>query len=226
MSDAYAGLPRATIGFLAALAAHNDRDWMAAHRADYERDWKAAGIALARALVIPAADIGLTVVPKIDGSLRRLHRDTRFSADKRPFHARMHLVLAAGEPVGKRPAVHLVIGPEGFDYGVGEWAMPPARLAAYRAALCDATARGALLRHVAAAEGLGCAFDPPDLARLPRGFTAAGDWEHLLRRRHFVLRTPSPRSMPDALFGPAAPDLLAGIAATLAPVAHWLAELE
>ena len=68
--------------------------------------------------------------------------------------------------------------------------------------------------------------DPPDLARQPRGFKAAGDWEHLLRRRHFVLRTPSPRSMPDDLFGPAAPELLAGIAATLAPVAHWLAELE
>jgi len=226
MSDAYAGLPRATIDFLSALAAHNDRDWIAAHRADYESAWKAAGLALAAALVAPAAETGLTVVPKIDGSLRRLHRDTRFSADKRPFHARMHLILAAGEPVGRRPGVHLVIGPDGFDYGVGEWAMAPARLAAYRAAVSDGRRRGPLLRHVAAAEDLGCAFDPPDLVRLPRGLTAAGDWEHLLRRKHFVLRTQEPRPLPAALFTPEAPGMLAGIAATLAPVALWLAALE
>lgn len=228
MSDGYPGLPRSTIGFLAGLAARNDRDWMAAHRADYDRDWKAAGLDLAAALVAPAAELGLTVVPKLDGSLRRLHRDTRFSADRRPFHTDLHLILSAGLPVGKRPGVHLVIGPEGLGHGVGEWRFAPARLAALRTAVQDAGRRAPLLRAIAAAEAAGCAFGPPDLARLPRGATAAGteDWAHLLRRTSFVLRTPAPQPLPDAVFTPDAPAMLAALAARLAPVAHWLAALD
>lgn len=225
MTAAYPGLPRATIGFLAELAARNDRDWMAAQRERYERDWKAAGLDLAAALAAPAAAVGLTVVPRIDASLRRLHRDTRFSADKRPFHTDLHLILSAGEPVGRRPGVHLVIGPSGLGYGVGEWGLTPGRLAAFRAAVLDPDRRATLLRHVAHAEAQGCTFDPPDLARLPRGMAGAPEWEHLLRRRSFVLRTREPRPLPEALFHAAAPDLLAGIAAGLAPVALWLAAL-
>lgn len=226
MSSPYPGLPRATIDFLAGLAAHNDRDWMGAHRAAYDRDWKAAGLDLAAALVAPAAELGLTVVPKIDGSLRRLHRDTRFSPDKRPFHADLHLILSAGQPIGKRPGVHLLLGPEGFQHGVGEWGFPPARLAGFRAAVRDPSRRAPLLRAIAAAEAAGCGFGPPDLARLPRGATADAEWEHLLRRKSFVLRTRAPLPLPEAVFTPDAPAVLAATAARLAPVAHWLAVLD
>lgn len=226
----YPGLPRATIDFLAGLAAANDRDWLAAHRDGYERDWKAAGLDLAAALVTPAAEIGLTVIPRLDASLRRLHRDTRFSADKRPFHTDLHLILSAGEPVGRRPGVHLVIGPAGFDFGVGEWALPPARLAAFRAAVLDEGRRAPLLRAIAAAEAAGCGFGPPDLARLPRGVAApadlSADWAHLLRRKSFVLRARAPQPLPEVLFTPDAPAALAAVAARLAPVAHWLAALD
>ena len=225
MSTAYAGLPRATIAFLSGLSRTNSRDWMAAHRDAYDVQWKAAGLDLARALVAPAADIGLTVVPKVDGSLRRLHRDTRFSADKRPFHTEIHLILSAGAPVGKRPGVHLTLGPDGLGYGVGEWGLPPARLTAFRDALTDAGRREPLLRHIAACEAIGCAFGPPDLARLPRGYEGTGDWTHLLRRKSFVLRNRAPRPIPDAVFTAEAPQVLISLAATMAPVAHWLAAL-
>lgn len=226
MRAPYPGLPRSAISFLAGLAANNDRDWMAAHRVEYERDWKAAGLDLASALAAPAAELGLTVIPKVDGSLRRLHCDTRFSADRRPFHSDLHLILSAGLPVGKRPGVHLLIGPEGVHLGVGEWGLAPARLASFRTAVRDAGRRGPLLRAIAAAEAAGCAFGPPDLARLPRGLTADGTWEHLLRRKSFVLRTQTPLPLPEALFTPAAPEVLAASAARLAPVAHWLAALD
>jgi len=225
MSAPYPGLPKASIAFLSDLALHNDRDWMARHRDAYERDWKQAGLALCRALVAPAADIGLVVAPRVDGSLRRLHRDTRFSNDKRPFQTEMHLILSAGEPVGKRPGVHLVLGPLGMSYGVGEWRLAPDRLKAYRIALLDERRRAPLLRHIAAAEDMGCRFGAPDLAGMPRNIAAEGDWTHLLRRKSFVLRRHDPLPIPDAVFSRAAPDALIGVAAAMAPVAHWLAAL-
>ncbi len=49
-SSPYAGLPRETFVFLRDLAAHNDREWFEAHRAEYEAHWLTAGLDLIAAL--------------------------------------------------------------------------------------------------------------------------------------------------------------------------------
>ena len=108
-----AAVTRETITFLQGLEANNSRNWFEAHRAEYERHWLGAGLDLIAALSQPCAELGLLAVPKLNASLRRIHRDVRFSRDKRPYEPRLHVILSAGLAFNRAPGVHLVIGPRG-----------------------------------------------------------------------------------------------------------------
>lgn len=173
----FQGVPRETVAFLQGLAANNDRDWFEAHRAEYEAFWLKPGLDLAAELAWPVAKHGLYVEPKLNGSLRRIYRDVRFSKDKRPYEPHLHLILSVGPEINKGPGVHLVIGPQGFGHGVGQWAFSPEQLDALRRAFCDPDKRAAFLAGVARAEALGERFGPPDLAKVPKGWEAEADWE-------------------------------------------------
>jgi uncharacterized protein (TIGR02453 family) len=166
--------------------------------------------------------MGLMSVPKLNASLRRIHRDTRFSADRRPYEPRLHLVLSTGPEFNKVPGVHLVVGPDSFRHGVGQWMFAPDAIARLRQAFCDADRRAEFLALLARAEAQGEALDPPELARVPKGWPAEGAWTHLLRRKHIVVRTQSDQPAPDWLFGPQALDGLLALVADLAPLARWL----
>lgn len=221
----YEGLPQETVRFLAGLEANNTRDWFEAHRADYERFWLAAGLDLAAALSKGAARLGLMAVPKLNASLRRIHRDVRFSSDKRPYHARLHLILSTGPAFNKVPGVHLVIGGTGWGYGAGHYGFTPAALDRWRSTVSDPEGRAEVMGWLAAAEAAGCPLDPPDLARVPKGWTGGAGWDHLLRRKMVIARTQADVPLPDWLFAPGAVDRLVALVAELAPLALGLARL-
>lgn len=126
----YPGLPRESLTFLQGLAAHNERDWFEAHRADYENHWLQASLDLIAALApyCEAMEPRLLAVPKLNQSLRRIHRDTRFSKDKTPYQPWLHVILSTGPAFNKAPGMHLVLTPEGLGYGAGQYGMDPAAL--------------------------------------------------------------------------------------------------
>jgi uncharacterized protein (TIGR02453 family) len=166
--------------------------------------------------------MGLMAVPRLNGSVRRINRDVRFSSDKRPYHVHWHLVLSTGLEFNKVPGVHLVISPEGFGYGVGHYGFAPEALDRLRRAFCDDGQRAGFQGALARAEGQGAELDAPDLARVPKGFPVGAEWDHLLRRKHIVARTQGHKACPDWLFGPDCVSGLIPIIADLAPLARWL----
>ena len=218
----FTGIPRATFDFLAGVQANNTRDWFEAHRAQYERDWLAVGLDLAAALSEPASRIGLMAVPKLNASLRRIHRDTRFSADKRPYHAQLHLILSTGPDFNKVPGVHLVFGAAGWGYGAGHYGFTPQELDRWRGLVSTAPGLAAAQGWLASARAVGCTLDPPDLARVPNGYESAPEWDQLLRRKSMIARTQLPLPVPDWLFGPEAPRQIAQLAAAHVPLLAWL----
>lgn len=221
---AYPGLGQGTVAYLRALAAHNDRDWFEAHRAEYQRDWLEAGLDLIEALapLCQAMEPRLLAVPKLNQSLRRINRDTRFSKDKTPYQPRLHLILSTGPAFNKVPGMHIVLSPEGLGYGAGHYGVEPEALDRMRARICDPGPRGRLLAALETARTVGCEIDPPDLARLPKGYEAAPDWEHLLRRKGMIVRTQADLPQPDWLFSPEAAERLAGITRAHLPLLDWL----
>jgi uncharacterized protein (TIGR02453 family) len=83
-------LPPAALAFLRDLAAHNDRKWFERNRARCDEELVEPCRALVRDLVARLAKPFPRIAgsdAKAGGSLTRLHRDTRFGKDKRPFHS-------------------------------------------------------------------------------------------------------------------------------------------
>ncbi len=99
MSDApFSGFTAEGLDFLRGLARNNDRDWFTENRTVFDGQLKPHLAALIRATsaAMEAADVPLRGAEKI--SPFRIHRDTRFSKDKRPYKTHVSATLT-------RPAV-------------------------------------------------------------------------------------------------------------------------
>lgn len=220
----YTGLPRKTFAFLRDLRDYNDRDWFEAHRADYDTHWLASGLDLIAALSpwCDAMSPRLLAVPKLNQSLRRIHRDTRFSGDKSPYQPWLHVILSTGPAFNKVPGMHLVLTPDGLGYGAGQYGLDPATLDRMRQRMCDPKDRAWLLQALDAASTVQSTLDPPDRVRVPKGYACDPEWADLLRRKNLVVRTQTDVPAPDWLFTPDAPERLATIARAHLPILGWL----
>ena len=218
----WAGLPRETPAYLAELAANNRRDWFEAHRERYEAAWKTAGLDLVQALapVCAAAVPRLDAVPKVGGSLRRIHRDIRFSNDKSPYAPMLHILLPVAGGAAHH-GVHLELHADHLSCGAGPWGLSPAGLTRFRARVADPADRAALLAAVTQAEAVGSTWDEPVLKRLPAGLSADPAWAHLMRRKSVILRGATP-GLPDWLFTADATAQLSRLIAGHLPLLGWL----
>ncbi|MGH9600476.1 MAG: DUF2461 domain-containing protein [Terracidiphilus sp.] len=71
--------------FLRGLARHNDRAWFTPRKAIYEAELKEPMLAILRKVTDAMLDFAPNHVRPAERCLFRIYRDTRFSADKRPY---------------------------------------------------------------------------------------------------------------------------------------------
>ena len=118
MTASFPGFAAADLAFLTGLAAHNDREWFLANRASYDAGLKPALADLITALnpLLEARGLPLRGDPK--KSPYRIHRDVRFSNDKRPYKTHVSAVITRTGPHGEWAKVspgmvYIHIEPEG-----------------------------------------------------------------------------------------------------------------
>ncbi|MDE0201632.1 MAG: DUF2461 family protein [Rhodospirillaceae bacterium] len=94
----FEGSPRQSVEYLKELKSNNYRDRFEEHREEYNSLFAQPALQLIETASPIAASLEPPhrAEPKINGSLRRIHRDTCFSKDKTPYHTRMHIVLWTG----------------------------------------------------------------------------------------------------------------------------------
>lgn len=111
----FPGFAAADLAFLTGLAAHNDRDWFIANRAPYDEGLKPTLAALIVALnaAFEALDLPLAGDPK--KSVFRLHRDVRFSKDKRPYKTHVSATLTRDGQKMSPGMLYVHIEPEAGD---------------------------------------------------------------------------------------------------------------
>lgn len=114
----FTGFAAADLAFLTGLAANNDRDWFTAHRAAYDDGLKPGLAALIEDVNPLLAAQAIPLRGDAKKSQFRIHRDVRFSNDKRPYKVHVAATLSRSGPDGEwrkmSPGmVYIHIEPEG-----------------------------------------------------------------------------------------------------------------
>lgn len=134
----------------------------------------------------------------MNGSIFRINRDIRFSADKRPYKNYLDFWFWEGDRKTAASGLYLRITPTHLGIGAGAHSFDKDRLAAYRAAVVDHKAGRALAQAVGEVESAGFPVKGEHYKQLPRGFEATNDI-HKRFLRHASLWTgedePHPRSL-------------------------------
>lgn len=210
--------------FLEELAGNNDRDWFQRNKDRYEREVRDPLIQFVLDFGKPLRKISPAFVadPRpVGGSIFRIHRDTRFSKDKRPYktHAGIQFRHARAKDVHS-PGFYVHLEPKNVFVGAGIWRPDTAAQLAVRTAIVEDPARWKkILRAKSFRDRLELAGD--SLKKPPRGFDAEHPLVDDLRRKDFIAVATFPQREA------CAPGFLAQVASTFrgaTPFVHFLTD--
>lgn len=229
---AFSGFAPTDLAFLRALRAHNDRDWFTANRAPYDRGLKPGLAALILSLNAALAARGLPLAGDPKASQFRIHRDTRFSKDKRPYKTHVSATLTRDGKKMSPGMAYIHIEPAAADadpmalhddpHGHGPFAAAGfylderSDIDAFRAAIVADPAGWAGVEGVLASAGL--RLDPGDpVKRMPKGFEthAGGPLEAALKRTRWIVSRPLTEA---EITGSDLPDTIAAFVADVRPL--------
>lgn len=220
----FEGFQKQSLTFLRSLAAHNNKVWFEDHRNDYNRF-----------ILEPAqrfvGDFGsrlqklspdIIADPRIDRSIFRLYRDTRFSKDKTPFKTHLGIVCWTGS--GSRtesPCFYFHLEPGRLLLCAGIHTFPGEMLSVYRNAVADKKSGPALSRIVQKIETAGpYTFFGEHYKRVPRGFDPDHPRAQLLKFSGFGACCST--KVPAALFSKSLLDNCERHARAMWPINRWL----
>jgi len=174
--------------FLRDLKRHNDRAWFAAHKERYVAEVEAPMLRFITAVGerLPSISSAFLADPRRSGgSMHRIYRDTRFSADKSPYKTWVaaHVRHRSARKDVTAPGFYLHLGP-GERFGGGGIYHPdmPALTRIRRRIVSDPKAWGAVVRS-------GIDIEGDSLKRAPAGFDPAHRFVADLKRRDFYAST-------------------------------------
>ena len=129
------GFSKETLKFFENLKKNNTKKWFDAHRKDYEsfvtQPSKAFVTAMGEKLKTEIPDI--VAVPKVNKSLFRINRDTRFSPDKSPYKTNMGIYFWEGTRSRMEcPGFYFHVEPNMLMLGVGMYMFPKYLFDTYR----------------------------------------------------------------------------------------------
>jgi uncharacterized protein (TIGR02453 family) len=213
----------ATFEFLGLLAANNNKAWFEQNKPRYEALVREPALNFIEAigpLLNDFAPLFNAIPRKVGGSLMRVYRDTRFSADKTPFKTNVgiHFRHALGKDV-HAPGFYVHIATDECFLGAGCWQPEPEVLGKIRDAISQKPEQWITVRDMLLAAG----WQPwgESLSRPPRGYAADHVAIEDLKRKHFIGIAPL---TPDQVTRPDFASLVAGHFAETVPFMRYLCE--
>ncbi|GAB5459411.1 MAG: DUF2461 domain-containing protein [Henriciella sp.] len=176
----YTSFPKDALAFLTELKANNRKDWFAAQKPRYE-----AAIKLPAQAFTDAVCFRMKAMTDRDWQAKifRIYRDVRFSKDKTPYNAHLHILF---REEGRSAGLFFGLRPNELVLGAGVFKFDDVQLPAYRASV--AGPKGAELADlVTNYQSAGLRLNEPPLKRVPKGFPADHPRADLLKRKGFAL---------------------------------------
>lgn len=192
------GFSKKTTAFLRDLEKNNDRAWFNDNKSVYEEHVQQPMLDFIAAVAAPLRKISPHIVAddkKVGGSMMRIHRDTRFSKDKRPYNEHVS-VRFLHERAKKTPApgFYLRVAAREITLGTGIWHPDPEALGKIRDHIVDNASAWVRVRDGKRfAETFG-ALDGESLKRAPKGYDPDHPLVEDLKRKDFCAFTTQPAS--------------------------------
>ncbi len=228
MNAAFEGFPPQAVQFFQDLAENNNKLWFDQHKKDYQTLIQQPAIAFVKALGerLMTLSPGITYDTRTNGagSVMRIYRDTRFSADKTPYKTNLGIVFWEGE--GKKtenPGVYFGLEVEGARLFAGHYQFTPPFLKTYREAVADDKLGGELQEVIAALSAKGRRVEGEQYKRVPTGYGADHPRADLLRYKG--LYTVTPPLDPAVVASPKLVDVCFQHASDVMPLHHWLVKV-
>ncbi|GAB4366074.1 MAG: DUF2461 domain-containing protein [Calditrichia bacterium] len=224
---AFKGFPKEAFQFFADLAKHNEKAWFEAHREVFTEKVLKPAQAFVNVLGMRLEKIApeIVAVPRIDQSIFRLHRDTRFSADKKPYKTHLGIFLWEG-PKKKleNPGFYIHLEPQRLFLGAGMHVFSKEALAVYRDWVVDPQHGPKLVKIIEKiTQNPDFKLGGKHYKKVPRGFDPDHPHAELLKHNGmaFYFETGLPPEVHTAAFV----DYVYQKFEAMAPLHYWLREM-
>ncbi len=180
------------LNFLSDLKSNNTKGWFAENKATYEEQVKELGKQFADAMALALRELtGCDHGSKIF----RIHRDVRFSKDKTPYNAHLHMAFTPQRQLSQPPMWFFGLSPDKLSLGCGVFQYDKDALLEFRSAM--AGPKGAeLIQLTTELRAAGIRIGEPELKRVPTGYDKDHTHAAALRRKGFAAWI----DMPDPAF--------------------------
>ena len=226
MSRLFSGFQSEGFDFLRDLAVNNNKPWFEANRRGYDEGLLGPARLFVGAMGMALSEFapGIHAEPRVSGSIFRIHRDIRFSRDKRPYKTHFDLWFWQGDRHSRDcPGYFLRLRPDAVVVGAGRHAFDKEILAAFREAVADERRGEALSQTLATVHAAGADVGGAHYKRVPRGFAADHPRADLLRYNalHAWIEEPLPPQVYTAEFV----DFCYERFQKVSPVQQWILDL-
>ena len=226
MSRLFSGFQSEGFDFLRDLAVNNSKPWFEANRRGYDEGFLGPARLFVGAMGMALSEFapGIHAEPRVSGSIFRIHRDIRFSRDKRPYKTHFDMWFWQGDRHSRDcPGYFLRLTPDAVVVGAGRHAFDKEILAAFREAVADERRGEALEQALATVRAAGADVGGAHYKRVPRGFAADHPRADLLRYNalHAWIEEPLPPQVHTAEFV----DFCYERFQKVSPVQQWILDL-
>ena len=220
----FSGFSKETVRFFKGLQRNNSREWFDQNRTLYDKHVMepAKAFVLAMGTRLRPLVPRIVAVPKINKSIFRINRDTRFSLDKSPYKTNLGIYFWEGPRSRMESSgFYFHLEPPILMLGGGRYIIPDHLLGRFRRAATDPRLGQELTRiitHISKLEGF--SLGGKHYKRLPAGFDPAHPNAELLLFRG--LYAGCEENIPEELFSERLIDYCFEKYKLLVPLHRWL----
>jgi uncharacterized protein (TIGR02453 family) len=223
----FCGFTRETIRFFTALRKNNNKEWFERNRETYETQVMDPAKAFVTALGERLKTIAPRIVaaPKVNKSIFRINRDTRFSLDPAPYKTNLGIYFWDGlRSRMESSGFYFHLEPPNLILGGGMYLIPDNLLGRFRHAVVDPKSGREIGKIVAAIRTVpGMTIEGLHYKRVPAGFDPAHPNAELLKHRG--LYGGSETGIPEEFLTARLVDYCFERYEPLAPLHRWLMKL-
>jgi uncharacterized protein (TIGR02453 family) len=131
----FKGFSKETLEFLSGLRENNNKQWFEINREMYETYLLEPLKCLVQDMgfFMKSIDPYFEITPKVDKTIARIYRDTRFSKDKSPYRSNLWITFRrSGRDWKEDPVYYFEIFPDWYRYGMGFYGASKATMDNFR----------------------------------------------------------------------------------------------